>query len=55
MRFATPAANRVYQLVNEPWLHIPRWLRARRISRMAARRLDAEHVEWALKLREKSV
>ena len=53
MRCAT--LDRVYQLVNEPWLHLPRWLRARRISKMAARRLNAEHIEWARNLREKSV
>ena len=46
---------RVYQLVNEPWIHVPRWLRARRVSRIASKRLQAEHVEWAQKLREKSV
>jgi hypothetical protein len=46
---------RVYRLVNEPWIHVPRWLRARRVSKIASKRMEAAHVEWARKLREKSV
>lgn len=46
---------RVYQLVNEPWIHVPRWLRARRVGKIVSRRQAAEHIEWARNLREKSV
>ncbi len=46
---------RLYQLVNEPWIHVPRLLRARRVGKIMSRRLAAEHIEWARKLREKSV
>lgn len=45
--------KRWYELVNMPWVHGPRWLRARRVSRAAARQLNAEHVAWAQELSRK--
>ena len=42
---------RLYRLLNEPWIYGPRWWRARRVSKIAARQLAAEHVAWARSLR----
>ena len=44
---------RVYRLFNEPWIYGPRWWRARRVSKIASRRLAVEHVEWARKLKQR--
>jgi len=45
--------DRVYQLLNKPWVHGPRWWRARRVSKLASIRLNEEHVQWARKINRK--
>lgn len=42
---------RWYALLNQPWVYGSRWWRARRVSKEAARRLDADHVVWARSLK----
>lgn len=45
--------KRWYDLVNLPWVHGPRWRRARRYSKAVAKRMHAEHVAWAQALSKK--
>jgi hypothetical protein len=42
--------KRLHAFVKKPRIYSVRWWRARRYSKAVARRLHAEHIEWAQSL-----
>ena len=44
--------RRLYDLLNFPWIHGPRWRRAQRFAAIRDRELNDEHIAWAQHLSE---
>ena len=42
--------RRLYDLINFPWIHWPRWRRAQRFAAIRDRELAEEHIAWARNL-----
>ncbi len=47
--------GRLYDLLNFPWVHVPRWQRAHRLAAIRGRHLADEHIAWAQRLSTRTV